>query len=253
MQTSSSGRSGRRSPPPAWLGRITGRLSPTVKTLLIVDTVIYLFYVVVRESRPFMELHLALGPRLFAGELWQPLTSLFVHIDFIGFLFTMIGLWFIGGFIEKARGSRRSAALFFVGGVLSNVAIAGIYRLMGRGPVPFDDGASFAVIALFVAFARLFGRQQVQLWPVPISLQARYLVLILLGFQALADLARSSWPSLAGLAVAIIVGYLGAAPGGLSQLRSFLATARDAAKVRRLRRRFGVIDGGDRPSKKYVN
>jgi membrane associated rhomboid family serine protease len=224
-----------------------------VKTLLIVDTIIYVFYVVVRESRPFMELHLALGPRLFAGELWQPLTSLFVHMDFIGFLFTMIGLWFIGGFIERSRGSRRAAVLFFAGGALANLAIAGVYRLMGRGPVPFDDGASFAVVALFVAFARLYGRQPVGLWPVPIQLQARYLVLILLGFQALADLARSSWASLAGLAVAIVVGYLGAAPGGLAQIRSGLSNVRDAVKVRRIRRRFGVIDGGDRPSKKYVN
>jgi membrane associated rhomboid family serine protease len=243
----------RGAPTPAWLSRITGRLSPTVKTILIADTVIYLFYVVVRQSRPFMEQHLALGPRFFAGELWQPATSLFVHLDFIGFLFTMIGLWFIGGFIEKARGSRRSAALFFAGGVLANLTIAGVYRLLGRGPVPFDDGASYGVIALFVAFARLFGKQPVQLWPVPISLQARYLVGILLGFQAAANLARSSWASLAGLGVAIVVGYVGAAPGGMTQLRSFFANARDAVKVRRLRRRFGVIDGGDRPSKKYVN
>lgn len=250
MQTSPPRRG---APTPAWLGRITGRLSPTVKTILIADTVIYLFYVVVRQSRSFMEQHLALGPRFFAGELWQPATSLFVHLDFVGFLFSMIGLWFIGGFIEKARGSRRSAALFLVGGVLANLTIAGVYRLLGRGPVPFDDGASYGVIALFVAFARLFGRQPVQLWPVPISLQARYLVAILLGFQAAANLARSSWASLAGLAVAIVVGYLGAAPGGVNQLRSFFANARDAAKVRRLRRRFGVIDGGDRPSKKFVN
>ena len=32
-----------------------------------------------------------------------------------------------------------------------------------------------------------------------------------------------------------------------------LIPSRDAAKVRRLRRRFGVIDGGNRPPKKYVN
>jgi hypothetical protein len=104
-----------------------------------------------------------------------------------------------------------------------------------------------------VAFARIFGRQPVQLWLTNLSIQARYLVVILLGWQAAASLARGRWDSIAALAVAILIGYFGGAAGGLSELRTFFAQARDIAKARRLRRRFGVIDGGDRPSKKYIN
>jgi membrane associated rhomboid family serine protease len=243
----------RRPQRPAWLRRFTDRLTPTVKTIVIADVAIYLFYVLVRQSRPFMESHLALGPRFFAGELWQPLTSLFVHLDFLGFLFTMIGLWFVGGFIEKTQGSRRCFGLFLAGGVLANLAIAGVYRLLGSAPVSYDDGGSFGVVALFVAFARIFGREPVQLWLTNFAIQARYLVLILLGWQAAASLARGNWAALAGLAVAIVVGYFGAAPGGMTALRTFFAQARDVAKVRRLRRRFGVIEGGERRPKKYVN
>src|SRR4029077_15009359 len=69
----------RRSQGPDWLRPITDRLSPTVKGILIADVAIFLFYVMVRESRAFMQTHLALGSRFFAGEVWQPLTSLFVH------------------------------------------------------------------------------------------------------------------------------------------------------------------------------
>src|SRR5262245_25959966 len=109
----------RRPPGPTWLRPLTDRLTPTIKALVIADTVIYLFYVVVRQSRGFIATHLALTERFFAGDLWQPLTSLFVHLDFLGFLFGMVGLWFVGSFIEKTQGTRRCATVFFVGGVLA--------------------------------------------------------------------------------------------------------------------------------------
>ena len=235
------------------MGPIGARFTPTVKALVIADVVVYLFYVLVKPSRPFMEERLAIGPRFFAGDLWQPLTSLFVHLDFLGFLFSMIGLWFVGSFVEKTQGTRRCAAVFFLAGIAANLAIAGVFRLQGLAPASYDDGCVFGVVALFVAFARIFGRQPVQLWLTNLSIQARYLVVILLGWQAAASAARGRWDSLAALAVAIVIGYFGAAAGGLTELRTFFAQARDVAKVRRMRRRFGVIDGGDRPSKKYVN
>jgi membrane associated rhomboid family serine protease len=243
----------RRSSGPAWLRPLTNRLTPTVKALIIADTVIYLFFVVVRESRAFIVTHLALTERFFGGELWQPVTSLFVHLDFLGFLFGMIGLWFVGSFIEKTQGTRRCAGLFFAAGVLANLAIAGTFRALRADALVYDDGTSFGTLALFVAFGRLYGRQPAQVWPIPISIQARYLVMILIGFMVASFLTRGDWPHLVGLAVAILVGYFGAAGGGLAELRSSLAHARDLVKARRLRRRFGVIDGGGRRSKKYVN
>ena len=108
-------------------------------------------------------------------------------------------------------------------------------------------------MALFVAFARMYGRQPVAFWPTTLMVQARYMVLGLAGIAALVTIAQGNWPWLAGLFVAIAVGFFGGAPGGWSTLRTFFANARDISKSRRLRRRFGVIDGGDRPSKKYVN
>jgi membrane associated rhomboid family serine protease len=243
----------RSSQGPVWLRRISGRLTTTIKTLVLINLAVYLFYVFARDYRPFFEMHLALGPRFFDGELWQPITSLFVHLDFIGFVLTTIGLWFVGVAIEQTRGPARTTALYFGAGVLSNLAIAGVWRLRGFGPVPFVDGCSFSALALFVAFARMFGRQPVQFWPTTLMVQARYMVLGMTGIAVLVVLAQGNIPWLAGIAVAVAVGYFGAGPGGLSALRTFFANARDVSRARRLRRRFGVIEGGDRPSKKYVN
>jgi membrane associated rhomboid family serine protease len=200
-----------------------------------------------------MEMHLALSAFIFRGELWQPVTSLFVHLDFLGFLFGMVGLWFIGGIIEKTQGTRRCATLFLAAGLLANLVIAGGFLLLGSARLSFDDGTTFGTTALFVAFGRLYGRQSAQIWPIPISIQARYLVAILTGFLAAAFVTRGDWPHLAGLAVAVAVGFFGAASGGFTELRTFFAQAWDVAKARRMRRRFGVIEGGGRRPKKYVN
>jgi len=228
-------------------------LTATIKTLVLINLCVYLVYVFARPWRPFFEGHLALGPAFFKGEIWQPLTSLFVHLDLIGFVLTTVGLWFVGIVIEQARGPRRTSVLFFTAGLLSNLVIAGGWALRGSGPVPFVDGCSFSVMALFVALARMYGRQPVQFWPITLAVQARYMVLGMAGIAALVTIAQGTRPALAGLFVAIAVGFFGGAAGGWSTLRTFFANARDISKARRLRRRFGVIDGGGRPSKKYVN
>jgi membrane associated rhomboid family serine protease len=227
-------------------------MTAAVKVFVVADLLIYLFYVLAPNVRGFVETHMALGPGLFKGEVWQPVTSLFTHLSLLGFVFSVIGLWFVGSVIEQMRGSGRFLALFFASGVLTNLTIAGAWRLRGYGPIPFIDGCSFVVIALFVAFTRAYGRQPVQFWPLTLTIQARYMAYVMIGLAAAVFAAQQDWHLLAGLPVAVAVGYFGAGPGGLAQLRDFFAHARDVAKVRR-RRRFGVIDGGDRPSKKYMN
>ena len=137
------------------MGPIAARFTPTVKALVIADVVVYLFYVLVRPSRPFMEERLAIGPRFFAGDLWQPLTSLFVHLDFLGFLFSMIGLWFVGSFVEKTAGHAPVRGRVLRRGHRREPRDRGrLFRLRGLAPVSFDDGCVFGVMALFVAFAR---------------------------------------------------------------------------------------------------
>jgi membrane associated rhomboid family serine protease len=238
----------RRRPPvrPSWSQPIAERLTPAIKAFVIADAVIYALYVFVREARPPMMAHLALGPGLFSGELWQPMTSLFVHFDLLGFVFNLIGLWFVGAFIERTQGTRRFVTLFLTAGVVANLVLAGVNHLRPYRAGEISDGCSFAVLALFVAFGRIYGRAPAQVLG-GLFLQARHLALIFVAWGVLASLLRADWGQLAATLTAAGVGYLGAAPGGLSEAWS-------ALKVRRLRRRYRVIDGGaPRPSKKYWN
>ena len=187
---------------PLWLRRISGRMTADDQDAGPHRTLcVYLFYVFARDWRPFLEAHLALGPAFFKGELWQPLTSLFVHLDFVGFVLTTIGLWFVG------HGDRAGAgAAAHVGAVLRRRTCWPTWssRASGDSAVSGPSRSSTAVrsrvMALFVAFARMYGRQPVQFWPTTLMVQARYLVLILVGLRG-AGHHRAGRLALAGGAV----------------------------------------------------
>ena len=221
------------------------RLTPTIKALVLSNVFIYVFYVLVPPARGFMVAHLGLGPGLFAGELWQPVTALFLHTSLL-FALNLIGLWFVGAALEKMRGARAFLVLYFAAGVLSNLAIAFVARLRHADADIVPDGCSYAVLALFVAFGRMIGRQQTRvLWN--LYMPARTLAIVLVGMALVINLAQRDWAGMAGVVVAAGAGYLGGGPGGWSELWLTM-------KARRLRRRLGVVEGGrERQSKKYMN
>jgi membrane associated rhomboid family serine protease len=224
---------------------ILGRLTPAVRTLLIATTAPYLVYLF-HPLRPVMEEHLAVGPRLFTGEYWQLLTGIFLHLDYRPLFWNLIGIWWAGADVERTQGTRRMVGLFLVGGMLTNLAYAVVARRLFGGAL--FAGASFAVLTLIVAFGRIYGRTPMAIFGA-LSLQARYLSMALVGWTVLDALAGPfvNWASLAATAVAVAIGYFFGVPGVLD-------TVWDTLKLRRLRRRYRVIDGGaGRPPRKYVN
>jgi membrane associated rhomboid family serine protease len=236
----------RRSGAPSWAEPIMERLTPTIKALVLANVFVYVFYVFVRPARAFLVTHFGLGPGLFAGEIWQPVTALFLHTSLL-FILNLIGLWFVGAALEKMRGTRAFLVLFFAAGILSNLAIAFVSHLRpNEADLIRSEGCSYAVLALFVAFGRLLGRQQTRvLWN--LFMPAQTLAWIFVGLAFLISLAQGDWGGVAGVVVASGAGYLGGGPGGLRELWLTM-------KARRLRRRFGVFEGGrERPSKKYMN
>jgi len=217
---------------PAWTKPITERLSPAVKVLVIIQAFLYFLYLFAEPLRPAFERHLALGPGMLRGEFWQPVTALFIHLDGLGFVFDLIGLWFVGAFIERNIGTRRFLQLFLVSGILAYavMGIVGHFRSSGLG-----DGCSYAVLAIFVAFGKMYDRTPAQILG-GLTLQARLLALILFAWALLAELARVNWGGVAAVMVASAVGFV-VGGGGIGDLVAL-------ARARRLRRRYRVLDGG---------
>jgi membrane associated rhomboid family serine protease len=231
---------------------IMERLSPTIRNLVIAQAALFFAYVMVTPLQATLLAHLALGPRLFAGEVWQPVTGLFVHIDPLSFLMSMIGLWFVGVTIERSLGRRRFLLLFLGSGVVANLVIAGLSfvfppALPAALPI-YNVGCGDSVLALFVAFGVAYGRSPVRIWGA-LALQARVLAWILVAWAVLALLLQAAWIKLAGTLLSQGVAYL-LAGGKLGVVGEFLAGLRGKP-----RSKLGVYQGGrsKRGGNKYVN
>lgn len=233
----------RRSPPPQWARPLVEKLTPTVRTLVIVVTLAFLFFAFTAPLNPWMVAHLCLGPGFFQGELWQPVTSLFLHTRFTGWLFTVIGLWWVGAFIERTRGRNFFLGLLLGAGVAANLAAAAVSLIPAVGLGIRSDGAAFALTAVFVAFARIYGARPAQIWGA-LSMRADYFTWLVIGFSLIVSLVNGDWAGIAAQLTAIGVALV--ATGGWGQLRARWRTGRTRA-------RYTVIDGGKRGKPTILN
>jgi membrane associated rhomboid family serine protease len=211
---------------------ISARLTPTIKKIVIVLTTSFMAYVFAGPARPLL-LQIALGPRVFHGAPWQIVTGLALEIDPVVFLFNLIGLWFTGAMVERSLGTRRFLVLFLAAGVLSNLAIAATSELWGWSqPV----GCWLAIHALFVAFGRIFDREETMVAP-GLFVRARHIAMFWVAFALFMTAIRGQFPFVVGVVVSTVTGFVLAGRGGLKE-------AYETFRARRLRQRYKVLDGG---------
>jgi membrane associated rhomboid family serine protease len=232
----------RRTARPSWMEPIMARLTPAIKALVITISFLYLFYVFVPAAEPLMAAHLALGPLFFRGELWQPLTALVMQNQFLQFIFDLVGLWFVGAYTERLWGTRRFLLTFLGAGVVANLVTAGVMFAAG-GAHPVYLGCGQAVLALFIAHGRLFGRQPLQVFG-GLVMQARSLAAVMLVWFVLTQVFQRDWPGVAGTLAAAGVGFFSARRGGWRELTAGFRGLSSALRTWRARRRYRVLDGG---------
>ncbi len=237
----------RRSSGPDWLRPVTERLSPTIRTLVIANAFLFAFYVMVPPAQPLFRNHLALGSSVSAGEAWQLFTSLFVHLDFLSFVFNLLGLWFVGAAIERSVGRTKFLVLFFGPALLANVAMAFVALWLRTGEV--FAGCSLAILGTFVVFGRIFDRTPARVFG-SLVMEARTLTAILIAFAVLGDLTRLSWASVAGDVVVVLSAYVLSGGRGVGPLQLW---RRISSKGGVARRRYQVIDGGRSQRPPFVN
>jgi len=111
---------------------------------------------------------LAESPDLF--ELWQIVTSAFLHGSIMHLAFNMLGLWMFGREVEAAFGTRRFLVLYFV-----SVLTASFCQLLTMALVEEfvpTIGASGGVMGILLAFAMLYPKRIIVLLIPPIPLPA---------------------------------------------------------------------------------
>lgn len=108
-------------------------------------------------------------------ELWRFITFQFLHADVLHILFNMIGLYFLGMYLEKAWGTRRFLTFYLISGAFAGFCHVVLMYAMGGGyfGTPLL-GASGGVYAVIMACAILFPGIQliVMFFPMPIRVAA---------------------------------------------------------------------------------
>ena len=163
--------------------------------LIVWNVGIYFLFLVLHLAAPALEAHLlllfTLTPALVAhGYVWQLLTYCFLHAGLLGTALELLSLWFLGAFLEANHGDRWVAELYFVGVLgagLTAVALAFATARSGGLLTAGLMGAFGGIFGLLIAFAVLYGDLQFTMFPLPITIKAKYLVAIYMLF-ALAEL-----------------------------------------------------------------
>ena len=230
----------RRSPPPAWTQPLLERLTPSVRNLIIAITLGYFFFVLAPAADEWIVAHLFLGPGLFHGEVWQLVTALFLHVRFTAWIFSVIGLWWVGAFVERVKGTRFFLGVFFGAGIAANVVAALASLALSGAAGARSDGAAFALTAVFVAFARIYGSRPAQIWGA-FAMRADYFTGILIGFSLLLALVNRDFAGFLAELTAIGVALAVTGPLKISSLFP------KVSRVGRAKARYRVLDGGKRP------
>ncbi|MFZ4475027.1 MAG: rhomboid family intramembrane serine protease [Saprospiraceae bacterium] len=172
-----------------------------VRHLVIINVLMFVgTYILLGPERydPYTGEVLSLGRMMFAvympgSEHFQPfqlVTYMFMHADVMHIAFNMLSLYIFGSMVEMVWGPKRFLFYYLVcglGALALHMAVQS-WELSAQGidPRSFNGamlGASGSVFGIYAAFAYLFPNQIISLLFPPISLKAKYFVLIMGGLE----------------------------------------------------------------------
>ncbi len=121
---------------------------------------------------------------------YQIATHMFMHADIMHLAFNMLSLYFFGPMVEMVWGPRRFLFYYLACGLGSFALYSGVtwWELQQQGidpqlwTVPML-GASGAIFGVYVAFGYLFPNQIISLLFPPVSMKAKYFVVIMAGLE----------------------------------------------------------------------
>ena len=121
---------------------------------------------------------------------WQPITHMFMHGGFWHIFFNMYTLVMFGMVVERALGTRKYLWFYFITGLGAAALHTGVEWLelnymdggIGILYTPMV-GASGAIFGVLVAFAMLYPQARLTLIFPPITLDAKWWVIIFIGIE----------------------------------------------------------------------
>ncbi len=156
-----------------------------IRKIILATIAIFFILLLLRWIAPALSLNIfamgALTPAMVLhGAVWQVVTYSFLSGGILQIAFDMLSLWFIGAYLETTYGTRWVTELYFisvVGAALTTIAVS-YTHIFHMTPQATTYGAAGGIFGLLAAWAVLMGDQKFILFPLPISIRAKYLVLV---------------------------------------------------------------------------
>ena len=184
-------------------GGFMSNVPKAVKHIILINVLVY----VMTAIRPlFMyetfSMFFPLSPNF---HFWQPFTYMFMHGNFFHLFFNMYTLFIFGSVLERVWGTKKFLLFYFVTGIGAVLVHAGVqfyqyYSLLSASGAltseitaiadqmaqvlfPPTVGASGAIYGILMGYAMLYPDSIMTLIFPPISLKAKWFVLIFAGIE----------------------------------------------------------------------
>jgi rhomboid family protein len=213
------------------------RITPWVGRLIIANAVVLLLLMTLFTSQSVFRA-LQFSPSTAFSQPWTFLTYMFVHGGLLHLLGNMLMLYVFGTAVESRMGSRHFLLYYLFCGVG-----AAVFSLLLAGFMPMGPfvGASGAILGVAVAFAMFWPDAELIVFPIPVPIKARTLVI---GLVALDVIGSRLWP---GDGIAHIA-HVGGALFGYLFFRIQSLSRRAPAETTRAVERVVMVQSGSAES-----
>lgn len=171
---------------------------PVISVLIGMNLVVYLLGLIPGIGNNLYALGIAYNYSISQGEYWRLITAMFLHGGFLHLLFNMFGLYVFGPELEQLAGKLRFFSIYFISGLLANVATYVVE------PLNYASlGASGAIFGIFGAYLALVYHTR------KILPQLKQLIIPLVAISVIMTFVQSNiniTAHLVGLAVGFILG-----------------------------------------------
>ena len=163
-------------------------VTPWVLRLLVANALVYLLTITVFTGRWFFE-WFAFSPTLILQQPWTAVTYIFLHGGFFHLAFNMLMLFFFGRDVEDWMGGTAFVRYYLLCGL---GGAAASFAFLPIAPVNMVLGASGAVFGVALAFAVRWPDAKIFIFPLPVPIKAKWLVIGLVSLDLLAGLSRAN-------------------------------------------------------------
>jgi membrane associated rhomboid family serine protease len=158
-----------------------------VRQIILASTAIYVVILLLLSFKePVGNALLAYGvlnpEAIRAGWIWQFVTYAFMYKDPMDFVFSLVGIYFIGGAVEDRIGFGRFYGLFFGSLILSGIAafLLSLTHVIAQGPAYGSGAAANAILMVFYLYNR---GAPIMLFPIPIQIPVKWIVIGIAGIE----------------------------------------------------------------------